>query len=49
MNQHKSPEEVPLAPDLTAFHDYMQLTPENQEKVNLFVAMLKAGQCTLAS
>lgn len=49
MNQHKSPEGFPLAPDLTAFHDYMQLTSENQEKVNLFVAMLIEEQCTLAS
>ena len=36
-------------PDDVAMEQYAQLTAENQEKVNRFVAHLKAMQCIRAS
>ena len=36
-------------PDDVAMEQYAQLTAENQEKVNRFVAHLKAVQCIRAS
>lgn len=36
-----------VASDQEVYKQYMMLTDENKEKVNLFVASLKAMQCIL--